>query len=290
MYVRLNGKRLFFDIVSSGLVGKGDTMLELPLISVLHGSYLDHTYLKPPLASLQQDYQLLYYDYRGAGRSDRANPSSWRGIEQQADDFVALLDHLGAEQTLIFAHSWGCHVASMLTVKYPERINACILTNPAIFNLKVFQQTLVERSGQEAAELAEELIQKRKLDKFPRYLELLGPLLFRNPPPAELFPRTRASLEFFMQTLDELLGYDLLAALHKQDKPSLVLSGIHDPYAQTDNSALLREALTRSQAEIHAYEDSAHFVFLDEAQRTLRDITDFLNRQSSPESALVSHG
>jgi proline iminopeptidase len=280
MYSRINNTRLFFDVAGSGLVAQGPEMQDLPVLSVLHGSYLDHSYLKSPLATLQQDHQILYFDYRGAGRSERSNPSTWH-IEQQADDFIALLDHLGIKETLVFAHSWGCHVASSVAAKFPQRVSGYILANPAIFKLDVFLETLARCSGQEAVDLAQEIIVGRNTDNFLRYLELLGPLLFQNPPPPELFPRTRASLEFFTQTLDELLGYDLLAALKNLDKPALILHGKHDPYVQEDNTALFREALTGRPASIHEYEASAHFVFLDEPDSTLGDIKTFLTSLNS---------
>lgn len=277
MYAPINQSRLFFDLTGTGLRPVGEAMQEFPVLSVLHGSYVDHSYLKPPFEFLASDYQILYFDYRGCGRSDRTKPEAWH-LAQQADDFIALLDHLGIEKTTVLAHSWGCHVASYVMEKYPERVDAYILMHPVQFRMSVLLDNLANRAGPEAVELAEELYRTRKADKFDRYFEFIGPLLFQIPPQPELFTRMLTSLEFYFQTLDELLSVDLLDRLtNKLDRTALVITGKNDPYLPADYLQELKQAFKKKPVEIIQCEESSHFAFLDEPELAQSAIKHFLN-------------
>jgi len=67
MYVKVNGTRLFFDVVGSSLQPVGEEMKPKPIVIALHGGPgLDHSYLRPldPLGDVAQViYQLRVIPY-----------------------------------------------------------------------------------------------------------------------------------------------------------------------------------------------------------------------------------
>ena len=69
-----------------------------PVVFVLHGGPgFDHSTMKPAFDPLAEVAQLVYYDHRGQGRSDRSEPKNWN-LDQWADDLRALIDVLGVEK------------------------------------------------------------------------------------------------------------------------------------------------------------------------------------------------
>src|SRR5690242_3526498 len=71
MYVKVNGTRLFFDVVGSRLQPIGEEMKPKPVVIALHGGPgYDHSYLRS-LDPLGEVAQVVYLDLRGQGRSAR---------------------------------------------------------------------------------------------------------------------------------------------------------------------------------------------------------------------------
>ena len=72
MRISLGDVSLWFDVSGPSVVPQGDTTVERPVLVAVHGGPgLDHMTVKPALEPLAGDFQVLYFDLRGHGRSDR---------------------------------------------------------------------------------------------------------------------------------------------------------------------------------------------------------------------------
>ena len=101
MYINLNGARIFFDVVGSGLRPEGPEMVKVPTLLILHGGPgYDHSTLRPYFDRYADAYQVIYLDHRGCGRS-AADQSTW-DLDTWADDVVAFCAALGIEKPLVF--------------------------------------------------------------------------------------------------------------------------------------------------------------------------------------------
>lgn len=69
---------------------------------------------------LAKSFELLAYDQRGLGRTDR--PRRAYTMAEYADDAAGLLDHIGWESCLVFGVSFGGMVAQELVLRHPERV------------------------------------------------------------------------------------------------------------------------------------------------------------------------
>ena len=94
-----------------------------PLV-LIGGSSLVHRQWDFVLPVLQGYYQVILYDQRGAGLSDR--PSSRITVEHWVDDLRFILDEIGVRRTHVFATSNGSLVAIRFGAKYPEMTGAII--------------------------------------------------------------------------------------------------------------------------------------------------------------------
>ncbi len=76
--------------------------------------------------ALRNDYQLILFDARGHGQSDKPHEVSAYGTNM-ADDVVALLDSLGIGKAHYFGYSMGAWIGLMLATRHVERFRSFII-------------------------------------------------------------------------------------------------------------------------------------------------------------------
>ncbi len=79
----------------------------------------------PALAA--SGYHVVAYDRWGYGKSDARPALSLPRFEDDQDDLLALLDHLGIKQAALVGHSDGGTIALYLAAAHPERVT-CLVT------------------------------------------------------------------------------------------------------------------------------------------------------------------
>ena len=90
-------------------------MRKRPTLLLLHGGPgHDHSAFKPELAALADWMQVVFFDQRGMGRSDRRPAAEWT-LDVWADDVVALCAALEIEHPLVLGASFGSMVADPIT-------------------------------------------------------------------------------------------------------------------------------------------------------------------------------
>jgi len=95
MRISLGDVSLWFDVSGPSVIPQGDTTIERPVLVAVHGGPgLDHISMKSALAPLADDFQILYPDLRGHGRSDHSSAEFWN-LRTWADDLRRLCDALG---------------------------------------------------------------------------------------------------------------------------------------------------------------------------------------------------
>ena len=108
-YITSNdGKKIWYDSV-----GKGD-----PLV-LIGGSSLVHRQWDFMVPILQDHFNIILYDQRGAGLSDRTPQGV--SVEQWADDLRLILDEIGIARTHLFGTSNGSFIVIRFAAKYPDR-------------------------------------------------------------------------------------------------------------------------------------------------------------------------
>ncbi len=127
MIASLNHVRLFYDVLSDGLRVVGGRARVKPPLVVLHGGPgMDHQDLKPVVRSLADRYQLVTFDQRGSGLSQRV-PESRLSMAAMAGDIEALRRHLGLSRVILMGVSFGGMLALEYALRYPGSLRALIL-------------------------------------------------------------------------------------------------------------------------------------------------------------------
>ena len=154
MQVSVGDVRLFVDVDGAKLRPDGAAAVEVPTIAIVHdGPGADHTTFKhpsfrPPLVDVAQ---LLYYDQRGHGRSDKSDPDRWR-LDVWADDLAGLLETLGVDDPVVFGSGFGALVATRFAARHPDRLTKLILSRPvARFDAAQCVEVFARTQGAESA-------------------------------------------------------------------------------------------------------------------------------------------
>ena len=132
--VRANGIDLYYEIHGSGE----------PAV-LIQGLGANITGWDLQLEPLSRQYQLIAFDNRGAGRSEK--PDEAYSIHQMADDTAALMEELGIQTAHVFGMSMGGMIAQEMYHRHRARVRSLILAGTmaggpmATFpDMNVFQQ------------------------------------------------------------------------------------------------------------------------------------------------------
>lgn len=85
-------------------------------------------YWTPNIPALAERHDVVVYDHRGTGRSDRALPATV-GVDDLADDLLALMDGIGLAKASIVGHAAGAIAGLALALKAPDRLDRLVSVN-----------------------------------------------------------------------------------------------------------------------------------------------------------------
>lgn len=258
--IEVNGVKLWVESH-----GKGELLVLLP-----GGPAASHLVFHPHFDRLADQFRIVYYDYRGRGRSDKpADPSSIT-FENDVADLEALRVALGAAKMNIYGFSYGGLVAQAYALKYPHAVNRLILANtlhsPQMWAAN--HQNINRELENQFPEVWEEIQSLRDQgypSSSPRMRELFsahGPIIrWFNPDLASnLHAQVDKELyyQFVGQDIEFANGGELLnlpdfrPRLHKLEMPIMILAGRFD-----------RALYPKLQWEFKKYCPQAKFVVLE---------------------------
>jgi L-proline amide hydrolase len=234
---------------------------------VLHGGPGSaHDPLEGLGALSEQGRRVVFYDQLGSGDSDRPDdPSLWT-VETFLDQLRSVRDGLGLDEIHLFGSSWGGMLGLEYALTQPEGLASLVLNSTP---------TSAPRWAEETARLAEGLDEG---DFRRRHI-------CRLDPEPEVLARARA--KFGPQVYETMWGpneftvtgtlkdWDVIDRLGEIRVPTLITSGRHD-----ECTPALVEPLHRGIAgsEWAVFEHSAHMPYLEEPERYLAVVGDFLER------------
>lgn len=123
----VDGLRFHFKLLGSGP----------PTFVLLHGFGASLFSWREVLTPLSRKGTVLAYDRPAFGLTER--PLQWHGdnpyaLPSQVEQLVAWLDHLQVPEAILVGNSAGGTIAVEMALRYPERVQALILVDPAIYD------------------------------------------------------------------------------------------------------------------------------------------------------------
>jgi pimeloyl-ACP methyl ester carboxylesterase len=251
-----DGVRLYYEVVGSGV----------PLLLVA-GRNSDHHLWNLVRRDFAKRYQVIVYDQRGTGQSDKP-PQPPYSTRLFARDAVAILDQLHISRAYAYGVSMGGAICQWLGIDYADRFGALMLacsTAGRSHGVAASPETRAIISGEDGAQALDLMFSKRMGVNQLRFFFSMRESK-RHPMPAyaeEL--HGRASLEHD--------AWDLLPNI---TTPTLIIQGSDDQVCPAANARLLAERIPG--AELRIFEKGRHMFFIEFRQQVNALVREFLAR------------
>jgi proline iminopeptidase len=280
-YIEVQGGRVWFQIMGSGNA--------TPLLILHGGPGFAHDYLEP-LEDLAGERTVVFYDQLGCGKSDRPDdPTLW-----QIERFVAELQCIRAKLNLknihLLGHSWGCMLAMDYLLTLPAGVQSLIFASPCLSTAHWIRDAASHREAlprdvqmilnhhEKAGSVncpeyqgAALLYYKRYLCRLDNWPEPLEKSYLRLG--SQVYDTMWGANEFWVT--GNLRDYDRTDRLRELTVPTLFTCGRYDE--ATPETIKLYHGMTPG-SEMVVFEKSAHMPHLEESERYLGVVADFLRK------------
>ena len=225
------------------------------------------------MPEFSKDHRVIIHDYRGTGQSTK--PSIDYTTRMFANDVVALMDHLKADDAIVVGHSMGGRVAQLLALDHPKKVHKLVLASTGAHYPQTKGLPL---------KICKEMIEWG-YEKYERdHTILVGwteDYVKKNPEKIENYLRVRMKnlcpVEFYLRHLIARQSHDTSGRLKEIKQPTLVLVGEGDQNMTSEiNHRMSSEILARGipNSKLVVLPNERHSYFFsnpDEAHRFIRE-------------------
>jgi pimeloyl-ACP methyl ester carboxylesterase len=216
------------------------------------------------LSALEDTFELILYDHRGAGRSGAlTGECTTPGL---AADAAALLDALAIDAAHLVGISMGGMVAQELALAHPERVRTMTLgcTYPGGPEAKMTDMAVVAMLAEAVLSGDEERTRRTGYDV------MIAPEYAADPANyavyAEVAAQYPASIPVLMAQLEAVGGHDTSARLAGIGAPTLVIHGTADRLMDSVNGELLARLIPGARLEL--LDGAGHLFFWEQPERS----------------------
>jgi L-proline amide hydrolase len=276
-------------------VGDGGVSGKLPLLILHGGPGATHDYLEPLEALARTGRRVIFYDQLGCGNSSQPhNPALWT-VDLYVEEVGAVRRALGLDRVHLLGQSWGGMLAMSYALAQPAGLASLIVADsPASIPQWVaeanrlraelppkVQRTLLEHEAagttdDPAYQEAMLVFYRRhvcRADPWPECVTRTFEQIDRNP---EVYHTMNGPSEFHV--IGTLKDWSIVDRLGEIRVPTLLLSGRYDE-ATPAIVETIHQGIPGSEWVI--FEESSHMPHVEEPERYLQVVSDFLARVES---------
>ncbi|HTH81214.1 MAG TPA: alpha/beta hydrolase [Ramlibacter sp.] len=273
------GVRLYVDIDGCGLVPDGAAMREKPTLICMHGGPgFDHTSFKPAFSQLTDIAQILYYDHRGHGRSDKRPREEWT-LATWADDIVRLCDALGIVKPIVLGQSFGGMVAQAYVGRHPQHPGKVVISSTSphwVLQRKL--DAFEKKGGAKGRQLALDFWTKPTKETFQAYWDGARDLYNTTPPvDPRAGDRTTFNLDILLHFAGgEIQTMNLTPGLAGAQCPVLVMAGEEDPVCPIEDAREIVAALPKQLVQFARFANVGHGAWRDDPAAAFEVLREFI--------------
>ena len=265
-----------------------------PRLVVLHGGPgASHDYLLPQFLDLADEFEMLFYDQRGGGRSktDDGAPITWR---THVGDLERIVDEFAVEPLTIIGYSWGALLALLYAIEASaDRVHPAparlALVDPAPVTRAFREQFEAEfgrrQRGPDVQRLRDALAVSGLRDSDPaayrqRAFELSVAGYFAVPSLAIDLTPFRITGRVQQSVWHSLGEYDLVDPLESVQCPAIIVHGRQDPIPLAASQAAARAL----RAELVTLDACGHVPYVEQREQLFAALRAFFHRTAVPPS------
>jgi L-proline amide hydrolase len=290
-HLESGGQRTWYRVV-----GDLDASAPKAPVVICHGGPgATHDYVEPIAELSRSGRACVVYDQLGNGRSDHlpdADPSFWT-VELFERELTALAAHLGiAERYHVIGQSWGGMLALLHALERPPGLVSVVAADsPAsipgfvagcneLLDAMDPEVSATIRAGERSGETSTPEFQAAVMEFYKRHVCRVDPwpdYVVRSFEAMEGDPTVYGTMngptEFTV--VGTIKDFDITDRLGEIEIPVLLISGEHDE-VRPHLTAAMHERLRRGERVV--FEDSSHMPHVEEPERFLAVVEEFLDR------------
>ena len=290
--VVLNGVRFWYRVAGESRKGVAPVLF-------LHGGpgYNSYSFSVLEGPRLERAVQLIYFDQRGAGRSERP----WSGhyqLDTLVEDIESLRKTLGVPKLALMGHSFGGLVALEYAARYPEKVTRMVLVSAfsdgpstcrvhrervASLHLAEYARLIrdtawVRAPGRTDCDYEQRAVPPSEQQKFNDAGTYPDPAKQRLQDSVDAASGLRNTGEVSRAFMRAGVSLSRFTKHDRVTMPVLVIAGQNDYLVGAPSQRALAALLPN--ARLAEYARAGHFPYLEEPERFARDVISFLTADS----------
>lgn len=238
-------------------------------VILLHGWLGSWGLWQETMAYLGKYYRTYALDFWGFGESGKKESTF------AVSDFVSMvnqfMDSLGIVKAPLVGHSMGGTVSLSVAIKYPEKVSKVTVIGSPIDGSSL--ALLLKLAGYRwIAALVFRMMWALKLG-----IRIASPVVTRDPRWPEMMDRdiSRTTVESFLMSIASLRKTDLRPYLNMIKIPAMGMYGDLDVIVDPNQWQDMKSGIPH--ARIERFSTAGHFIMLDEPQRFMETLHEFLD-------------
>lgn len=288
-FIPYRGQKVWY-----GIAGEKEKQGKHPLLC-LHGGGVSHDYLTPLSDLADAGRRVIFYDQLGSGKSDHPdNPDMWT-VELYVEEVDVVRDALGLDRVHVLGQSWGGMLAMEYALTKPSGLVSLVLAD-SLADMSQFVSEVNRLRAQLPQEI-QETLSKHEAEGTtddPAYEEATMEFYRRHVCRLDEWPEVlNRAFEYGMKypqvhntmwgpngfnVTGTLKDWSVVDRLGEIDVATLILSGRYDISTPAINETI-HKGIKGSEWVI--FENSAHMPHLEEPEKYLSVLNDFLKRVES---------
>lgn len=240
--------------------------------------------------ALAEDFQILYFDLRGHGRSDHSSAEFWN-MRTWADDLRRLCDALGLRKPIVLGSSFGGDVALTYAALFPDHPGSILINTTGGHQ---DQQRVIEAFGRlggpEAAAVAQRAYADQTGDSRAEFIRVCYPLYSSTPGWAQesdqfmarMIKNTDVALHY---SNHEVHAFDPWSVIGAVRCPVLVLAGEDDPICPLPVVEDLASQLPAQTTYLVRLPRARHTIFRDRPDLAFPAVRNVVSRLAESQPA-----
>lgn len=231
---------------------------------------------------LQNEIELVFFDPRGCGVSDKSDPIHY-SLDNYIDDIEAIRKSLGIAKISLLGKSYSGLCALGYAIRYPQTTSKLILvaTGPSHHFIATAKKKLAEIGNPEQIRVSEKLWEGQftSTDEVEYYFKLMMPLYSITASSTEAMNQSVQELPFAYEPLNrgfltDLRTVNYMNELSSIDCQTLVITGDCDWIFDEKYSKLMANKIPNAKLVI--FKNAGHFIEIDASDEFYSAIRNFM--------------
>lgn len=245
---------------------------ERQTIIFVHGVSGSSSAWLPYEKDLESTYNILSFDLRGHGKSEKRQTYEEYKIEDFVEDLRSLIEYLQIGTFVFVGHSMGCFVVLAYLQKYQEKVSKVVLLAPNFSGNKMLSAKMLIPLISVGASLFEKIPFLPKRGKHIDYSKYPNSSDWSIP--RTIADMRNTTLRSYLYTTKHWYNFDVEDFLEKIQIPTLIIHGKKDTIFPMKYGVFMASKIPG--AKIVLLPGADHIIALNNVKEILKEIKNFM--------------